>query len=518
MHNLDPRSLAERWTPALLTVALLSIHCSSDSTTPEPIPDAGPPDSGVTILPAYSHVEPTLSTVPAALTPQTWIDHLENDILPYWRQTEARGTPVGNFPTERTMIGTPTSSTDRRPRMLSRQTYAYAIGYLLTGDPELLRLAHAGAQWLLDHVPDDTAGGYHSLLDQNGQPTGNEAKSAQDTAYVMLGLAAYHFVTRSPAAEAELLKGYDLLFDPTTYFDADNQRIRDGMLADFSGEWDRFDDGGWELVSQLDPINAFMLLAQPVLSNPADRELFLSSLRTLSETMIRDFWQDGIFWGIHNRKGAYGTHHVDFGHTLKTHWMILQVDKRLDDHPFEAFLDDHAPAGVAAAFDADNGRWAKRPTSATAVEYGSDWWIYAEADQLAATLALQNGAPTYVDDTAANWLTDYVDTRPEGELIPGIRRDGNPVFNWPPWDTAKCNLWKNGYHSSEHALMMYLVSSYFSNQAATLYFAVPAADAQTFIARPYYLDGEETGREVLDPVDVDGTPLTRVRVVFERLY
>ena len=123
-----------------------------------------------------------------------------------------------------------------------------------------------------------------------------------------------------------------------------------------------------------------------------------------------------------------------------------------------------------------------------------------------------------MDRTAANWLADYVDPRDEGELIPGIRRNGAPVASWAPWDTAKCNLWKNGYHSTEHALIMYLVSSYFSNQPAELYFAVPAAEATTFTARPYYLNGEESGRETLDEIDVAGTTLTRVRVSFDSLY
>ncbi len=466
----------------------------------------------------YAHVEPTLTDVPAALQPQTWTDHLREDILPYWLQDDARGTPVGNFPTERSMTGSVNDNTARRPRMLSRQTFAYSVGYLMTGDPELLRLARAGADWLLDHVPDQASGGYHAVLDDAGAPGAAEPKAAQDTAYVMLGLAAYYFVTRAPDVEAELLRGRNQLFDTDSYWDAENNRIRDGMQADFSAEWDRFGDDGWELVAQLDPVNAFLLLTQPVLSRAEDRATFLADLRTLSETMVREFWQDGVFWGIHNEKGNYGGHHVDFGHTLKAQWMVLQVDKRLQDHPFLDFSADNIRPGLEAAFDAENERWAKRRTSETGIEYGSDWWIYAEADQLAATYALQTGQGDFVAATAAHWLTDYVDARPEGEVIPNIRRDGQPGNNWPPWSTAKCNVWKNGYHSSEHALVMYLVSSYFSQVPAQLYFAVPNADANTFVARPYFFDGDEVQRSVLDDVEVDGTTLTRVRVDFDRLY
>ena len=511
--------------PALLLAALGAIHCSSsggNGPTPSAdtgvLADAGTADTGVAEV-GYAYVEPQVADVPAALQPSTWLTHLNDDILPYWRQVDAQGTPVGNFPTYRNLVGQPLGNTDRRPRMLSRQTYAYAVGYLMTGDAELLRLARAGVDWLLEHARDTTNGGYHALLDESGQPQGSDPKTAQDTAYVMLGLAAYHFVTRAPDVEEEILRGRDLLFDSASYWDATNERIRDGMSADFSAEWDRANDGGWELVAQLDPINAFMLLSQPVLSEASDRERFLQDLRTLVGTLIEDFWQDGVFWGIHNQKGQYGSHHVDFGHTLKSHWMVLQVDKRLDDHPFFDFSAEHVAPGVAEAFDSQEGRWAKRWTSATAYEYGSDWWIYAEADQLAATFALQTGEADFIDQTAANWIEDYVDSRPEGEVIPSIRRNGNPTSAWPPWSDAKCNLWKNGYHSSEHALVMYLVSSYLTKQPAQLYFAVPADSVDTFVARPYYLNGEETDREALvGDVDIDGTALTRVRVTFDRLY
>jgi hypothetical protein len=465
----------------------------------------------------YAHVQPPSFDPSPSLQPETWIDHLTDDLLPFWTQAAARGEPTGNFPTFRTMTGVVTGSTERRPRMLSRQTYAYAIGYTLTGDPELLRLARAGVDWLLEHGPDREQGGYHALLDADGQAAGNYDKMAQDTAYVMLGLAAYYFVTRDPRVEAELLAGRDLLFDADTYWDVENRRIRDGMRADFSAPVDQFSDGGWELVAQLDPINAFLLLVQPLLTEPSRRAQFLDDLRILSETMVDQFFDGDVYWGISNQIGRYGTRHVDFGHTLKAHWMVLQVDKRLPQHPFREFVAEQAPAMLERSFD--SGRWSKRPTSDTAVESGSDWWIYAESDQIAATLTMAGvDLVEELEATSRNWLVDFVDTDRGGEVIPGIRGDGAPVYGWPDTDTAKCNQWKNGYHSVEHALVMYLVTSYLNDAPAELHFALPAESAASAPLVPYFFQAELAERTLLDPIEVGGAPLTVVRARFVDLY
>lgn len=498
---------------------LFGFHLAACGDEPARLPSL-PANGDVAFDTRYEPVAPPTTGPAAVFEPDRWLTHLETDLLPYWTMEAARGEPVGNFPTYRTMTGQVASPSQRRPRMLSRQTYAYSMGYLLTGDPELLRLARAGVDWLLEHAPDPENGGYHAVLNADGSPSGNGVKTAQDAAYVMLGLGAYYFVTRDPAVEAELLAGRDLLFGP--YWDAGNARIVDALSADLSETIDwagegQPPDGGWEIVAQLDPINAFMLLTQPVLSEADRRAQFLEDMRTLSQTMIDDFYEDGLFWGAHNVR-QYGTRHVDFGHALKAFWMILQVDKRLDGSPFFDFINGNAPSFLQRAYDPPNGRWGNRPT-ADGVQWGSDWWIYAESDQIAATLTMGGvDFSTELENTSANWLTDFVDDRPAGEIIPGIRADGSPVYNWPDSDTAKCWRWKNGYHSVEHALVMYLFSSWRTGRDAELYFAVPEGAASTFAARPYFFDGTERQREALDVIDVDGESLRRVRVQFTDLY
>lgn len=481
--------------------------------------DAGAADAGFEPGPGYAHVPPP-SMVPDVLKGARWAEHLEQDILPYWTMDEAVGSPEGNFPTYRGMDGSIQPPSERRPRMIARQTYAYAVGYMLTGQARLLELADAGARWLMAHAEDEARGGWHARLTEDGEPAGDDPKTTQDTAYCMLGLGAYFFVTRDPEVEAVILETRDLLFSDT-FWDPNLGRLYDGVRADLSGPVDVENDGGAELVAQLDPINAFLLLVQPVLTEPARREQLLGDLRALAQVMKDQFFADGVFWGVHNKQGQYRSKHADFGHTLKAYWMILEIDKRLPDHPFQRFLQDNVHTQIELAFDETYGLWSKRLISPSQVERGSDWWIYAESDQIAATLNLIDGRYTdELEQTAAGWLDDFVDDWGEsaGEVIPGITRTGSRVYNWPASDTAKCNLWKNGYHSSEHALVLYLTGRYLEDAPATLHFAVPNDDVETFLARPYFFHGAEQGRTRGEARVVGGRNLVDVAVSFAELY
>ncbi|MEO1337323.1 MAG: AGE family epimerase/isomerase, partial [Myxococcota bacterium] len=466
----------------------------------------------------YPYVQASADPVPAARQSETWVSHIRDDLMPYWTSDIAMGSPVGNFPTNRGMDGRVAGDSRRYLRMLSRQTYAYSIGYLVTGDPQLLTLADAGARWILDHGWDEANGGWYQQLRSTGTPVPNGPKYAQDTAYAVLGLAAYYFITRDPASEEAILRTRDLLFDPERFFDEETGRIVDGMNAELSAEIEHA-DAGWELVAQLDPINAFMLLVQPVMSDSSRRSQFLADLRQLSEVMWTEFFSDGIFWGIAQNQGRYRTRHVDFGHNLKAYWMIREVDKRLSDAPFFDRLAENIDAQVLRAFDDTEGRWAKRPINAEQVEYGSDWWIYAESDQLAATLSLSNTSYNPIlAQTQAAWLEDYVDDQ-YGEVFPNIRRNGAAAFSWGPADTAKCNLWKSGYHSMEHAVMMYLVGTYLEEKNAVMHFAVPASATDTFVARPYFLRGTEVSRTAADAAVTVGTrELVPVSVEFNQIH
>ena len=470
---------------------------------------------------SYDYVAPP-APIPAGLEAATWETHLTGDLLPYWKTDVAKGTPVGNFPTWRGMDGSLRGATTRKPRMLGRQVFTYSIGFMVTGDESLLDLARAGNRWLLDHARDTARGGWYADLDASGNQWQDASKFAQDFAYTAMGPAAYFFVTADTEAEAAVLATRDLLFDPAHFWDSTNGRIKDGMNGALTAEtyMDPGGAGSWQLVAQLDPVTAFLLLVQPVLTDPARQTQALGDLRTLALRIHDSFWKDGFFWGATGQLGAFGSNHSDFGHMLKSYWALLQIDKRLDDHPLHDFLEKNAAPTLTLAHDAENGRWAKLPANTTVVRYGSDWWAYAEADQLAATLAMRD--PSWiatVAESSTHFRGDYVDrTRPVREVVSSVDRTGQWVYAWPDGDTSKCNEWKNGFHASEHALVMNLFSHWAAGTPAQLYFAYPAAQAAALAAkaRPYTFLGRVAGVEDLGALTGDPTR-HKMRVSFDQL-
>jgi len=510
MHPL----LRRRSPPSALALLLgaFALGCSQKTTPPPP---SDP----------YVYTPPPAGGAPAELAAPVWNDpggtggHLQKDLEPYWAMPEAKGSPEGNFPTWRTMTGALTANTARKPRMLGRQTFGYAIEYLLTGDAEKLALARAGNRWILDHAWDGSVGGWFADLDAAGNSSGAGAKLTQDFAYTVMGPAAYFFVTRDPEAEAKIEQTRQLLFDPATYFDTAGQRIRDGMNASLTAE--AFLNGsGNDIVSQLDPITAFILLVQPVRTQQTDRDRMLADLRTLAVAVRDRHFSQGLFWGNVNALGAYRSFHSDYGHILKAHWALTQIDKRLADRPFHDFLATWTDATLTRALDETRGRWKKQPASETTDDYGSDWWAFAEADQLASTLALHD--PKWVPvvaKTSTHWRNEYVDQEYAiGEIIPSITADGSPVYPWPSTDTAKCNEWKSAFHSHEHALVMFLFGHYLTGTPAPLYFAFPAAEieARAKASTPYTFQGKVAGWEDLGEIAGTGG-LHQVRVTFSEL-
>lgn len=445
------------------------------------------------------------------LDPQTWVDHFQRDLIPFWTTPVALGSPVGNFPTVRGFDGRLLAAYDYRlPRMLGRQIYFYCAAFMVTGEPKLLEYAQAGVDWLIGHAWDQTHGGWYPRLKADGTPLPGPMYT-QDMAYAAMGLAAFYFVTRDPRSEEYLLKTRDLIFNANKFWDAKNQRVKDGLDASLTSELDQ-EGGGWELVALLDQVNAWMIGVQPLLSKPADRERWARDLQALGGTIVKDFWRDGIFWGQKDLVGQ-GGRHVDFGHTFKSYWMIWLIDQNLGASLGKTIgngLETYVPSLLQLAYDPKHGLWGMAPRSPTEAQFGSSWWIYAESNQLAESwnLNTKGSLTPMLRKTLDGWLRYFVD-RKYGEVIPEIQPNGRPAWHWTPDDPSKVGDWKNGFHSAENALMAYIHAQALAGGPVTLYFA--AAQPQGFATKPYLFPGRETGRELGETFPLGERSLTKLR-------
>jgi hypothetical protein len=218
------------------------------------------------------------------------------------------------------------------------------------------------------------------------------------------------------------------------------------------------------------------------------------SLLRLSKVMIDQFYSsnDKLFFTAANKPAdkVLATTPTDFGHNAKALWMIRWTGLLTGHTELVDFSQGNAQALLARAYIPDCGCWAGGILPGGALDLDKPWWTYAELDQLAGTLALNDTKfIQYLPRAYDYWFTHFVDTK-FGEVWTSV--DGRthlPVRKMP-----KQWKWKNAYHSFEHALVGYIVAQALNDKPTTLYYAFPSNDMAKS-AQPYYYSGKAIGVE-----------------------
>jgi hypothetical protein len=432
-------------------------------------------------------------------------------------------------------------------RMHSRQTYAYGVAYHLTGNPEYLKLAHRGVKWLMANAIDQKNGGSYTYIDKGEGSPAYTLRTSQDQSYTMVGLAFYYYLTRDPEVFKVLTK---LKNDVLKTYQSSNWE--GGRLVKWMLETkqepnptclstipapDKGSTEQKELVALLDQVNAYMLLVTQTAPTPEDHELWLKDLHSLAETIHRRFYNDGeksqhqvytgispivptgMFAGCLTYKGPLfaekisdcspapidpencnpSNHHTDFGHSIKSFWMLYLIGREAEDKEMEQFGANGAKELFKHAFYPQDGSWARAyklqddngkpipfdPKSAKQ-DTNKEWWIYAELDQMAGTLALIDPAEyvPYLNKTHKYWLSNFVSDKyfevPHWVYDPSCNSDCDNKL------IPRANLWKNSFHSTEHSLVAYISTSGVNHTPATLYYALVTKELPTNGLHPYY--------------------------------
>jgi mannose/cellobiose epimerase-like protein (N-acyl-D-glucosamine 2-epimerase family) len=446
-----------------------------------------------TVFPAWAQ-----TTVPQGTR---WLEHLNNDLLPFWNTETAFGKPLGAFPSIRCDDGT--LYDERRPCpeiganpppnerylvALSRQAYGYGVAFHLTGQRIYLDAMKAGIGFIRQNAMDRANGGMATIQNLSEDTWGPAPgfRTPQELAYGLLGMAFYYYLTRDPDVLRDVMMVKDYIFQ--------NYTLPGGALGwqlSPTAEVMREDK---KLVAQLDQMNAYLVLLTPLLLEPAQSEWKVNLIQ-LSKVMINQFYSpsEKLFFRTANQPEdrVLATASTDFGHNAKALWMIRWTGLLTGHTELVDFAQDNAQALLARAYIADCGCWAGGVLAGGVKDLDKPWWIYAELDQLTGTLALN--APQfaqYLPRAYRYWFSHFVDTE-FGEVWTNV--DGRthlPVRKMPKqWQ------WKNAYHSFEHALVGYIVAQALNDAPVTLYYAFPSDDMAKS-AQPYYYSGNAIGMEV----------------------
>ena len=440
--------------------------------------------------------------VAALPTSAAWLQHYQRDILPFWQTPAALGEPVGNFPTSRCNDGSVVNPAAPCPefaaapdwikstagrqytRMISRQIYLYGVAFHLTGDPRYLGWARAGVHYLLDRAYNPATGNVASYLDSGKPAAETPDHASQDVAYSLVGLSFYYYLTRDPDILPPIFKIEH--FIRQTYFDS-----RTGIYR-----WERQGPNAArpDLVAQLDQVNAYMLLLTPILPEPQQKQWRgeLARLAKLLRTRFYDSASELFIGTLAPQKGAacnFDRDDTDFGHSIKTYWMLYFAGRYLGDLDLQTFAEHGAPSVLIRAYLPETGSWAVKPTCDGKTDMTSSWWVAAELDQAALTFGLGNPALLqHIPSTFRFWLDHMVD-HAHGEVwdevaVPGLA----------PKQRPKIHLWKNGFHTAEHTLVGYIATGALRGDPVTLYYAFHDCKLPPDL-HPYYFDGTVTAHQ-----------------------
>ncbi|HEU4726316.1 MAG TPA: hypothetical protein VFT22_00435 [Kofleriaceae bacterium] len=462
--------------------------------------------SASTPPPAAPHQPPRLSadTLPSLAR---WRQHVTDELMPFWVMPDALGTPIGNFPTFRCNDGTafhpeaPCPELVKPPdwiapelgrdytRMKSRQTFLYGVAFHITGEERYLEYARAGVAWLRAHAYEHDSGSAVTYWSAGKAGPPPDQRTTQDLAYAQVGLAFYYYLTRDPDVLADVVR---LEHHVMTRYWEPSSAAPGGMLrwvledGDTPGEARR-----QELVSQLDQINAYMLLLAPLIEDAQIAAGWRRDLVLLARVVKERFFapEHGMFWGTLHEPRELGTRHTDFGHSMKSLWMLYLTGQWAG----EPGLVDFARPLIAPLLERaaqPSGCWASGLRKSGELDRGSQWWIFAELDQAAATLAGREpqAAPYahYLPASYACWFTRFVDHR-NHDVWPFVPPDWTEA-TFADSQPLKVFHWKSGYHTMEHALVALITTAGLTGQSLPLYYAFVKEPARPRI-QPYYFSG-----------------------------
>ncbi|MBL8232165.1 MAG: AGE family epimerase/isomerase [Bryobacterales bacterium] len=430
--------------------------------------------------------------------PAEWLNHLNQELMPFWNHPGAFGDPKGDFPAIRCDDGTAVVWTSpcpevgrnawlmQRPRNVvsqSRQVYVYGVAYHMTGNPEYLRMMKLGVDYLRSQVMDRVNGGIATNQDARTGAWGPkmEWRNPQELAYGVLGLAMYYYLTRDAEVLPDIIAVKDHVF--ARYYDRDAHVIH-WLLEDNGSER----AAQRRLVAQLDQMNAYLVLMTPILPEPL-RTQWRDDLEGISLLMIEKFYSpaENLFFLNANtpndRDLAFAG--TDFGHTIKAFWMIRWTAWMRGDVDLLAFAEANGKRVLERAYLAESGSWASAIRRGGELDRSKSWWIYAELDQFAATLSIKDPLmrTKYLAGTYDFWRKYMVDPN-FGEVWSTV--DGDTFL--PVGDLPKQWPWKNGYHSLEHALIAYITGAAAEGQPLTLHYGF-AVDRRQEDVHPYFFHG-----------------------------
>lgn len=375
---------------------------------------------------------------------------LVEHILPFWRK-HAVDSQRGGFVAE---ISNDLRRNDTAAKGLilnTRVLWTFAAVYRYTQSEHDAQLAHRAYAYLLEHFLDRQHGGFHWLLDPQGQPF-DSTKKIYGQAFGVYALAEYY----RTFGDSQALSAATDVFRLIEQYSHDRQY--GGYAESLSRDWQpiadvRLSDKDLNekksMNNHLHVLEAYTNLlrvwADPLLTRRLESLVTLFQTRILNPlgTHLQHFFDEA--W--QPRSASY-----TFGHDIEGSWLLCEAAETLGGPDRVAAVRDTALQIARAVLwegvDADGGL-CYEARDGQLVDDHKEWWPQAEAVVGFYHAWQISGDPTFHQAAENCWRfiqTRIVD-RKHGEWYWRVSRDGIPDDNLP-----KVSAWKCPYHNSRCCL------------------------------------------------------------------
>ena len=390
-----------------------------------------------------------------------WLQTWDNQLGGFFTNIDKYGNVITGWGTNKNML------------TQSRNVYAMARAYMLTGDTTYIGFAKKALNWMYAYTWDTANGGWFQEIDINGNPMNPFGdKTAFYQHYGLLGISAYYEATHDTTAWKWLMKGYQHL--ENFYWDNRSAYLGYYDITNYNGQNARYKSFN----ATVDAITTHLLYLYLMTKEESYKNRlleigeeiktrFISSMPQQAIGFVEEFDSD---WGWNNNAAM-----TIMGHVLKAGWCLARINQLFPDTSYvnaaEYLINDvwqkgydHVYGGPYKDFNRVTGQmllWGLQDSAKA-------WWQMEQA--IVAGLMMydithEDWYMQMADETISFFMNYFVDHQ-YGEVYADRTRRGGFA-----WNEAKGNSSKAGYHSTETGYYTYLYGNlFYTHQPVILHY------------------------------------------------
>jgi mannose/cellobiose epimerase-like protein (N-acyl-D-glucosamine 2-epimerase family) len=404
---------------------------------------------------------------------------------------------AGGFFTNVGLTGEPEGSRDKALLTQSRNAYAMAKAFQLTGNEAYLGYADGALRFLYEHGWDSENMGWYGMVDQQGsviRPSAwfNNSKWSFWQHYMLLGPAVMVEATRDPLHVEWLARGNaindELLWDATPG--------REGYWNRAGTAWNFPNGKGF--TPTVDAMTTNTLQNYLLNREPERRDRLVAVADNMIDHLVASMELDGVNAGFvedfsSNWSPVYdGSTSASIGHFIKTAWCLARAYLIEPDERYKA----GAIKILDQVMDPSTGIWDEvAGVMADSVKIGqgyasghASWWTVEQGFTGGLINWYLTRDPDYLRlaEASLTFFMDHYYDHENSEVFKEVRPDGTVA------DDLKGDMFKGGYHSVELFYLGYVYGNlYYKNRPVTLYYRFkPQPEARAIHLWPVAIEDE----------------------------